>query len=103
MLKLENASNSRLAWLAQILPLTEFTQICQNVYFSVDSYSEIDYILANGYLSYLFFEYLVVSEQSNLAEYSQLCRKNLDISLAKLPILTPSSMNGMYTPVHRGG
>ncbi|KAK3215062.1 hypothetical protein GRF29_19g2086471 [Pseudopithomyces chartarum] len=89
----ENVSNSRLTWLAQILPLTEFTHICQNIYFSVDGYSDTDYILANGYLSYIFFENLVVSEQPNFAEYSQLCRENLETALAKLPVLTPSSMN----------
>lgn len=97
-LELENVSNTRLTWLAQILPLNEFAQICQKVYFSVDGYTEIDYILANGYLSYVFFEHLVVSGQSGFAEYSQLCRRNLDTSIAKLPVLTSSSMNGTYTP-----
>jgi hypothetical protein len=98
-LELENVSNSRLTWLAQILPLTKFTHICQNIYFSVDGYSDTDFILANGYLSYIFFENLVVSKQPNFAEYSQLCRENLETALAKLPVLTPSSMNGKYAPV----
>jgi hypothetical protein len=91
-LALEHASNVRLVWLAQLLPLERFTEICQNIYFSVNGYSEIDYILANGFLSYVFFEHLVVSGRSDFAQHSQLCRGNLHSALSKLPLLISSSM-----------
>ncbi|KAF2652653.1 hypothetical protein K491DRAFT_695375 [Lophiostoma macrostomum CBS 122681] len=89
----EHTSNVRLAWLGQILPLERFTKMCQNIYFSVDGYSEIDYILANGFLSYVFFEHLVVSGRSDFAEYSQLCRNSLHSALSRLPLLIPSSVD----------
>lgn len=89
----EHASNARISWLANLLPLDRFTIICQNLYFSVHDYSEIDFILANGFLSYVFFEHVVVSGRSDYAEHSRLCRNNLNTALSQLPLLTPSSMD----------
>ncbi|KAF2447202.1 hypothetical protein P171DRAFT_384374 [Karstenula rhodostoma CBS 690.94] len=89
----EHASNSRISWLAKLLPLDRFTNICQNLYFSVQEYSEIDFILANGFLSYVYFEHVVVSGRSDYAEHSRLCRNNLNTALSQLPLLTPPSMD----------
>ncbi|KAK7192499.1 C6 transcription factor [Paraphaeosphaeria sporulosa] len=88
----EHASNARISWLAKLLPLDRFTNICQNLYFSVQDYSEIEFILANGFLSYVFFEHVVVSGRSDYAQYSRCCRDNLNTALSQLPLLIPSSI-----------
>ena len=88
----EHASNVRIAWLTQLLPLERFIAICQKIYFAVDRPSDIDYILANGFLGYVFFEHLVVSGRSDFVEHSQRCRKNLSTSLRRLPLILSSSM-----------
>ncbi|RDW74799.1 hypothetical protein BP6252_05941 [Coleophoma cylindrospora] len=83
---------TRMAWLSQILPLQTFTDICRKVYFAVEEYSEIDFLLANGYLSYIFSEHVIVSGLPGYRGYCQLCRENLDNSLSQLPLLLPASM-----------
>ena len=62
------------------------------MYFAVDDYSEVDLILANGYLSYIFSEHVVVSGLQDYGGYCRLCRKNLDSALSRLPLLLPPSM-----------
>lgn len=89
---LDHPKNTRVAWISHILPLQRFTDICQKVYFAVDDYSEIDFILANGYLSYMFFEHVVLSARQDYQEYCQQCRQNLHGALSQLPILLPASM-----------
>lgn len=86
---------TRIAWIAQILPLQIFTEICRKVYFAVDQYSEIDFILANGYLSYMFSEHVVVSGLKDYQGYCQLCRENLEGALSQLPLLLPASMDAI--------
>jgi hypothetical protein len=83
---------TRIAWISQILPLQNFTDICQKVYFAVDEYSEVDFIIANAYLSYIFSEHVVVSGISDYREYCQICRENLHDALLRLPLLLPASM-----------
>jgi hypothetical protein len=75
--------------ISQILPLEKFTEICQKVYFAVDDYSEVDFILANGYLSYIFSEHVVVSGLQDYREYYRLCQKNFYSAFARLPLLLP--------------
>lgn len=62
------------------------------MYFAVDEYSEVDFILANGYLSYIFAEHVVVSGLQDYRGYSRLCRENLQDALSRLPLLLPASM-----------
>lgn len=61
----------------------------------MDGCSQIDYILANGYLSYIFFEHQLISGRLDYAEYSRICRNNLNDALTKLPHLIPSSMEAI--------
>lgn len=75
-----------------MLPFERFTSICQKVYFAVDGYSELEFILANGYLSYLSFEYFVASGLEEYNEYCNLCWKNLVNAFARLPLILPASM-----------
>ncbi|KAI1378884.1 hypothetical protein F4677DRAFT_443364 [Hypoxylon crocopeplum] len=83
---------TRLVWVSRILPLDKFAEICRNVYFAVDDYSEVDLIIANGYLSYIFSEHVVISGLQDYREYCLLCRKNLHSALSRLPLLLPASM-----------
>jgi hypothetical protein len=62
------------------------------VYFAVDDYSEVDLILTNAYLSYIFSEHVIVSGRQDYRGYCFLCRENLDNALAGLPLLLPASM-----------
>ncbi|KAH8690118.1 hypothetical protein BGW36DRAFT_390242 [Talaromyces proteolyticus] len=83
---------ARIARIAQILPVDQFTEICRKVYFAVDDYSELDLILANGYLSYVFSERILVSGLSDYRKYFQICRENFHNGLAQLPLFLPPSM-----------
>ena len=62
------------------------------MYFAVDDYTDIDYILANGYLYYIFAQHFIESGVQTQHKYSQLCKKNLENALSRLPLLLPASM-----------
>jgi hypothetical protein len=79
--------------MSQILPLERFTEICRKVYFAVDDYSEIDFLLANGYLSHIFSEYTIVSGSLDTKTTACLCRSNLHDAISRLPFLLPPSMD----------
>ncbi|KAK7432250.1 hypothetical protein QQZ08_001195 [Neonectria magnoliae] len=55
-----HANYTRLTWICQILPLDKFEKICRKVYFAVDDYTDVDFIIANGFLSYVFAEHVVI-------------------------------------------
>jgi hypothetical protein len=65
------------------------------VYFAVDDYSDLDFIIANEYLSYIFAEHVVVTGIQDYAGYSRLCSKNLQQALSRLPLLLPASMEAI--------
>ena len=77
---------------ANILPLERFADICRKVYFAVDDYSQIDFILANGYLSCIFGEHGIATGSKVYDEYYLCCRENLHSTLLRLPLLLPPSM-----------
>ncbi|KIW09779.1 hypothetical protein PV08_11879 [Exophiala spinifera] len=81
--------------LSRILPLEKFSEICQKVYFAVDEYNDLEFILANGYLSYISFEYFVASGIQEYNEYCNLCWKNLVNAFARLPLILPQSMESI--------
>ncbi|KAI1105790.1 hypothetical protein F4804DRAFT_340971 [Jackrogersella minutella] len=88
----DHAGYTRIIWVSEILPLEKFAEICRKVYFAVDDYGEVDLIIANGYLSYIFSEHVVVSGLPDYREYCRLCRDNLHSALSRLPLLLPASM-----------
>lgn len=81
-----------MVWISRVLPLDTFSDICRKVYFAIDDYNDIDFILANGYLSYVFSEHVSVSGLQGYQEYCHLCRENLHNACARLPLLLPPSM-----------
>jgi hypothetical protein len=89
---LAHDGHTRMVWIPRVLPLDWFSDICRKVYFAIDDYNEIDFILANGYLSYVFSEHITVSGLHDYREYCRLCRENLHNACARLPLLLPPSM-----------
>ncbi|KAI8623862.1 hypothetical protein F5Y19DRAFT_491852 [Xylariaceae sp. FL1651] len=82
----------RIESVCRILPLENFTNICRKVYFAVDQYSEVDFILANGYLSYVFSEYIATTGQHGYQDYCKRCRQNAQVALSRLNLLLPASI-----------
>ncbi|KAI3329398.1 hypothetical protein HD806DRAFT_285119 [Xylariaceae sp. AK1471] len=85
----------RIESVSRILPLERFTDICQKVYFAVDQYSELDFILANSYLSYVFYEYIVATGKHEYQNYCRQYRQNAQIALSQLPLLLPPSIEAV--------
>lgn len=85
-------TNSRISWISDVLPLQRWTDICQKLFFAVDDYGAVEWILANGYLSYIFFEHIVVTGRAEYKVHCCLCRSNMYAALGKLPLLLPASM-----------
>ncbi|KAE8451664.1 hypothetical protein EG329_003121 [Mollisiaceae sp. DMI_Dod_QoI] len=79
-------------WISRILPLEMFAEICRKVYFAVEDYDDVDFILANGYLYYMFSEHVIVSGLDENREYYTLCRENFQNAFSQLPLLLSPSM-----------
>ena len=62
------------------------------MYFAIEDYKEVDFILANGYLYWLFAEYGIVSDSETYLAYCKQCRYNLHNTLVQLPLLLQPSM-----------
>lgn len=62
------------------------------VYFAVDDYSEVDLILANGYLACAFSQHFLEYGLQDSRKYCNICRQNLHEGLARFPLLLPASM-----------
>ena len=69
-----------------------FAEICRKVYFAVEDYDDVDFILANGYLYYMFSEHVIVSGLNENREYYTLCRENFHNAFSRLPLLLSPSM-----------
>lgn len=78
-------------WLSEILPLEQITQICQKVYFAVDDYTEVNFVVATGCLTWLFAEYAIATGQSVYREYSRQCHDNLQKAITRLSLLLPAT------------
>ncbi|KAF4979130.1 hypothetical protein FZEAL_4620 [Fusarium zealandicum] len=83
---------SRIQWICKILPLEKFEEICCKVYFVVNDYTQVDFIIANSFLSYMFAEHAVIYGVDSSQQNCNLCRSNLGTSLSRLPLLLPASM-----------
>lgn len=65
------------------------------MYFAVDNYTETEYLLANGYLSYVFAEHFIATGDHRSGEYCRMCRTNLHRTLARMPFLMPATMESI--------
>ena len=89
---LDNEVNTRIAWIYRILPVQQFAEICRKVYFAVDDYNDIDFVLASGYLYYIFSEQFVISGFQGYLGYCQLCQSNVHNVFPRLPLLLPATI-----------
>lgn len=85
----------RIESVARILPLERFTDICQKVYFAVDEHSDVEFILANSYLSYVCYEYVVATGRQEYQEHYMRYRQNAQVALSRLPLLLPASIEAV--------
>jgi hypothetical protein len=72
---------------SKILSLQRFTEICRKVYFAVEAYSDIDYLLANGFLYLVMSQYEVNFAGPDLAKHRQTCWNNFEDAVMRLPLL----------------
>ncbi|KAI1114326.1 fungal-specific transcription factor domain-containing protein [Nemania sp. NC0429] len=91
----EHKSHFRILAVSRILPLDQFTDICQKVCFAVDEYSQLDFIIANSYLSYIFSEYITATGEHGYQDYYRRCRQNAQMALSRLPFLLPASIEAI--------
>ncbi|KAI1733607.1 fungal-specific transcription factor domain-containing protein [Xylaria scruposa] len=82
----------RIEAISRILPLERFTELCQKVYFAIDEYTQLDFILANSYLSYIFSEYIVATGKVKYKRFYSQCRQNAQVALSRLPLLLPTTV-----------
>ncbi|CAH0057298.1 unnamed protein product [Clonostachys solani] len=85
-------TNATVSRMSHVLPLERFADICRKVYFAIDDFNEIDFILSNGYMYYIFCEHAAGSGREDYLEYGKLCEKNMFKGFQRLPLLLPSSM-----------
>jgi hypothetical protein len=74
-----------------VLPLLQFTEVCRKVYFAVEEYSDIESLLANGFLYYIFSEHYITSGIPRYKEYYCMCRLNFLNGLRRLPLFLPAT------------
>ncbi|KAI1190689.1 fungal-specific transcription factor domain-containing protein [Nemania serpens] len=91
----EYKTHFRIQAMSRILPLEQFTETCQKVCFAVDEYSQLDFILANSYLSYIFSEYITVTGEHGFQDYYRRCRQNAQLALSQLPFLLPATVEAV--------
>lgn len=82
-------------WISRILPLEKFADICRNVYFAVEDYSDIEFLLANSYLYHMFSEHFFASGNLKYKDYCCLCRFNVEGTLRRLQLFLPASMEAI--------
>ncbi|OHF04290.1 hypothetical protein CORC01_00629 [Colletotrichum orchidophilum] len=70
------------------LTCSQFIDLCRNVYFSVDDYTSIDFIIVNSGLHYLFIEYFCPVGNSDLQKqhlaWGSMCRNALAAAVGSI-------------------
>ncbi|KAL3460019.1 hypothetical protein BJX64DRAFT_193441 [Aspergillus heterothallicus] len=77
------------------VPFDRLTEKCREVYFATEDYSDATFIVANGGLYQLFVAASFMTEDRALREeyqrYVDMCKENLDKTLANLHLLMPAT------------
>jgi hypothetical protein len=77
------------------IPFDRLTEKCREVYFATEDYSDATFIVANGGLYQLFVAASFMSEDAAVREeyqrYVDMCKGNLDKTLANLHLLMPAT------------
>ncbi|CAI6095959.1 unnamed protein product [Clonostachys chloroleuca] len=87
----ENTPCYILFWLAQVLDIEQFADSCQRLYFPITKFSQLDFIIANSFLAWVFCEYGVVSGQQKYFGFGTQCQTNALNSISHLPLVLPPS------------
>ena len=95
MLIQDHRSNTRIAWMSHILSTEMFTEICRDAFFAVDDREAIDQLIADCYLSYIFFEHVIISNRKDYMEHCRSCRVRFEEALAQLPFLLAPSLKAI--------
>lgn len=71
-----------------------FIDLCREVYFSIDDYSDTDFIIVNSGLYYLFTEYFIpkdnVDLQKQFISWGALCRTAVTAAISSLGANLPA-------------
>jgi hypothetical protein len=87
----ENTPCYILFWLAQVLDIEQFADSCQRLYFPITNFSQLDFIIANSFLAWVFCEYGVVSGHQKYFGFGTQCQLNALNSISHLPLVLPPS------------
>ncbi|CAH0056886.1 unnamed protein product [Clonostachys solani] len=87
----ENTPCYILFWLGQVLDIEQFADSCQRVYFPITKFSQLDFIIANSFLAWVFCEYGLVSGQHKYFAFGSQCQSNALNSISHLPLVLPPS------------
>ncbi|KAF6824061.1 fungal specific transcription factor domain-containing protein, partial [Colletotrichum plurivorum] len=86
--KLKEMAPSSFVVLRCLMPISDYIDLCRNVYFSIDDYSDTEFIIANSGLFYLFTEYFYPSGNTDLQRqylaWGQQCRNALLAAVGSL-------------------
>ncbi|OQV06652.1 Fungal Zn2-Cys6 binuclear cluster domain-containing protein [Cladophialophora immunda] len=88
----DHAQIATMRWVSRILPLEKFAKICQKLYFPTGDHDQVDLVVGNGYLSYMFSEHANLSGLQEHKDYGYCCRINLRNALLRLPLLLKPCM-----------
>ncbi|KIY02886.1 uncharacterized protein Z520_01351 [Fonsecaea multimorphosa CBS 102226] len=88
----DHAQIGTMRWISRILPLEKFAKICQKLYFPTGDHDQVDLVVGNGYLSYMFSEHANLSGLQEHKDYGHCCRSNLRNALLRLPLLLKPCM-----------
>jgi hypothetical protein len=88
----DHGEPAKTPWISDLLPRQRFAEVCQRVFFAIDDHSQIEWLLANGYLAYTFFEHFAISGRHDSLEYTQRCRANLQSGMERLPLILPTDI-----------
>ncbi|KLU88543.1 fungal specific transcription factor domain-containing protein [Magnaporthiopsis poae ATCC 64411] len=73
----------------------EFVEMCRNVYFNADDFTEATFIIVNAGLYHIFAEESYATDNPSLRQeyqgYEELCQENLEAAFARLPLCLPAT------------
>jgi glutaminase len=84
--------------LGTLLELDRLTEMCRNIYFCTEEFSDASFIIVNASLYYIFLQenYLETEKsiKNEFHSYMHQCQINLETALSRLPlILAPTNEN----------
>lgn len=73
----------------------EFVEMCRNVYFNADDFTEATFIIVNAGLYHIFAEESYTMDNPSLRQeyqgYEELCQENLEAAFFRLPLCLPAT------------